>query len=486
MNQLSGQITLFDLDTWSGKTSPERSAATRPRTSGLSSKKQRVSRTVTPLYLDLRKTNGLLPDASWEMGGVLLGEYKTHSFGESPNVAVESRLSQILEDTPHPKYYLSAKAVMGILRRANRRGKELPNTLRRALETQGGIRRDTYGQTEIANAGEVLRTLWGEIGTEAFGEWVRRTSILVQQEKVLLCHLFERGDCRKKATITCADGEEWAATCEENETACPMQCLWKRWEDVGTPQGRESLEQLARKLSSIVHELSRQTAPHESLMCCLRYADEGEGVVPTPLHDLPLCGAQGQGIAGSVESGTDKTEYLTMTGDHQNRVTDYTSIICGDVAGTLDAHYGDKWGLENQHIDAGAPNFVQQNFMVRRLTPLECERLQGFPDGWTDIAFRNKPASDSARYKALGNSIALPPWRFVLSRIYQHGARTLGSLFDGISGFPLIFYELGGKTLWSSEIEPFPIAVAKQHFGDENMEGDIDEILFGRNQTKNV
>ncbi len=103
---------------------------------------------------------------------------------------------------------------------------------------------------------------------------------------------------------------------------------------------------------------------------------------------------------------------------------------------------------------------VRQHFAVRRLTPLECERLQGFPDGWTDIIFNGKPASDTARYKALGNSIALPPWRFVLSRIYQHGARTLGSLFDGIGGFPLIWSELPGTTTaWASEIESFCIAV---------------------------
>jgi hypothetical protein len=70
------------------------------------------------------------------MGGALLGEYSTHSFGESPSVAVESRLSQILEDNPHPKYYLSAKSCLGILRRAERRGKELPEMLKQALLMQ--------------------------------------------------------------------------------------------------------------------------------------------------------------------------------------------------------------------------------------------------------------------------------------------------------------------------------------------------------------
>ena len=52
-------------------------------------------------------------------------------------------------------------------------------------------------------------------------------------------------------------------------------------------------------------------------------------------------------------------------------------------------------------------------YLIRRLTPLECERLQGFPDGWTDIP----DASDSARYKALGNSAAIPCVEFIMGRI---------------------------------------------------------------------
>lgn len=114
---------------------------------------------------------------------------------------------------------------------------------------------------------------------------------------------------------------------------------------------------------------------------------------------------------------------------------------------------------------------------VRRLTPLECERLQGFPDGWTDIGDwvdtkgkRHKESSDAARYKALGNSIALPPWRFVLYRLCMQLGKvgTMASLFDGIGGFPLIWEQINGKgsCLWASEIEEFPIAVTKRRFGE--------------------
>ncbi len=124
---------------------------------------------------------------------------------------------------------------------------------------------------------------------------------------------------------------------------------------------------------------------------------------------------------------------------------------------------------------AKGPAAVQVKHIVRRLTPLECERLQGFPDGWTDIGEwidtkgKKHKEADSPRYKALGNSIALPPWKWVLKRLcacYERDA-TMASLFDGIGGFPYIWEQFNGKgsCLWASEIEEFPIAVTKLRFG---------------------
>ena len=120
-------------DTWSGKTSPEPFQATEAKTSVPSSKKRRTSSSRNALFLDLRTANGRTSDASWATDGPLHGAYTMRSFGECPSVAVESRLSQILEAEVHPKYYLSAKACEGILRRAGRRGKELPPMLKEAL-----------------------------------------------------------------------------------------------------------------------------------------------------------------------------------------------------------------------------------------------------------------------------------------------------------------------------------------------------------------
>ena len=88
----------------------------------------------------------------------------------------------------------------------------------------------------------------------------------------------------------------------------------------------------------------------------------------------------------------------------RQRVDDFRH---NDVASTQSARqYKDATDLICQQAKACA-------HLIRRLTPLECERLQGFPDGWTDIP----NASDSARYKALGNSVAIPCVEFIMSRI---------------------------------------------------------------------
>ena len=145
--------------------------------------------------------------------------------------------------------------------------------------------------------------------------------------------------------------------------------------------------------------------------------------------------------------------------------------INGDKTGTLDASYykgcGMREGKERDVVAVAAGH----RYIVRRLTPLECERLQGYPDGWTDIGEyidtngKKRQTSDAARYKALGNSIALPPWKWVLKRLcacYERDA-TMASLFDGIGGFPYLWEQINGKgtCLWASEIEEFPIAVTK-------------------------
>ena len=129
--QLEGQVTMFDLVSPSGKTSQEHSAVTTAQTSKPSCKPCAASKEKTFLYLNLKSGN--LLGASWEMAGALPGESMTLNFGESPSDARESTLSQILDLNAPDKYCLSKKACLGILRRAESRGKVLPDMLREAL-----------------------------------------------------------------------------------------------------------------------------------------------------------------------------------------------------------------------------------------------------------------------------------------------------------------------------------------------------------------
>ena len=162
------------------------------------------------------------------------------------------------------------------------------------------------------------------------------------------------------------------------------------------------------------------------------------------------------------------------------------------------ANHGTLQAKESGGSSVNLNNTVRENECVRRLTPLECERLQGFPDGWTDIGDwtddkgKKHKTTDSNRYKALGNSIALPFWKYLLKRIsaeYERDA-TMASLFSGIGGFDLLWTQINGmgSVLWEAEIDDFPSAVCRRHFGSEETgeKGDFYEAILGRNKKQDV
>lgn len=122
------------LDSLYGKTCPEPTAATEAKTSGQSSRRSVPCATIPVMFLDLRTGYGNLLGAYWAKTSVLPGGHTTRSTGECPKDVVESTLSQILQADAPEKYSLSPKACRGILRRAEKRGKELPDMLRDALE----------------------------------------------------------------------------------------------------------------------------------------------------------------------------------------------------------------------------------------------------------------------------------------------------------------------------------------------------------------
>lgn len=145
--QLEGQMTMFDLVSPSGKTYQERSAATKALISKPSCKHSATSWKTDYIFLDLR--NGTMPDVWQEMDGALHGGSTMLNTGPAPlREESASTLSQILEANVPEKYYLSAKACMGIMRRAEKRGKELPPMLKEALE-------------EVVLLDRIIYKMWG-------------------------------------------------------------------------------------------------------------------------------------------------------------------------------------------------------------------------------------------------------------------------------------------------------------------------------------
>lgn len=252
-----------------------------------------------------------------------------------------------------------------------------------------------------------------------------------------------------------------------------------------------------------------------------------------PCHPLAASAHTPSAVVKVLDArGNDDGQIVpTITGDHESRITDYTAIavdlyngaVTGDTATSITcrsiaSHSGpqvmESYGIGNGQAHASATKEKSGTldtmhdaqavaiehmelpkkiaWIVRRLTPTECERLQGYPDGWTDIGEwtdtkgKKHKAADSPRYKALGNSIALPQWFWIAQKMKQYlpAGATMGSLFDGIGGFPLVWETTYGKgtARWASEIEEFPIAVTKRRFGnDSENEGNSGTVLCGGN-----
>lgn len=178
-------------------------------------------------------------------------------------------------------------------------------------------------------------------------------------------------------------------------------------------------------------------------------------------------------------------------GGSETLITDGFEQTAWDGSQTAPTLTGRNAGGSQRMPDKENFNAVVSDYVVRRLTPVECERLQSFPDGWTDIgewvdtAGKKHTTADSARYKALGNSICTAAWVDILQsiaeRIPEGEEKTMASLFDGIGGFPLIWErDCGGKTVWASEIEEFCIAVTERRFNEDR------SLIGSRSQAVNV
>ena len=485
---MDGQVTWFDLGISFGRTLSEHSAATEDETSTPCWKKLRVSQNQDFLYLDCRKSgNGQKQEPLTVMGGLSLGELTTLKTGEKPSetavqemlsvwgphsVAEESRLSQILEANPLSKYNLTAKACLGLLRRAERRGKDLPERLKAVLLMQSA----SGGGCDGGGKGALVQT--EKSGTLGTGN-----------DQTIFCL---QGNGIDRADTAGCNGKGWKTdesytlnTIDRHAVCAEVACMnpWDAqsarvydqdgaWHSLNANENggmaRDSVLCAGFKLgnSEKAHSIGyeEETSPTLNAEC----GGNKPAVVALDMtHACDVireCGEQAPSLQARMGTGGNQVP-LTY---QMNGFGDYRAA---EVASSC-----------KQRDFKDSTDLAIINMVVRRLTPMECERLQGFPDGWTDIGdwiktdkrgreIKVKGSADSPRYKALGNSIALPFWDWMLRRMarYLPEGATLGSLFDGIGGFPLIFERIHGKgtARWASEIEPFPIAVTKKWFGEE-------------------
>lgn len=532
--QTDGQVTWSDLGLWSGKMCPEPSAATKGETLRQSSKRSSASQSRKPPILKCLKRAGQLGGATtmkWEDDGAWLGECMTRNTGESPNAAAESRLSQILEATPQEKYSLSAKACQGILRRAERRGKDLPETLKAVLlmqsESGGGCDGGGKGSLVQADKSGTLGTGndqtifclqgngidradtagcngkgWREdtsytlntidrpavcAGVRCLTPWEAQSARVYDQDGVwhslnanenggmardsVMCAGFKLGNSEQARSIGYAEEQSPTLNAECGGNKPAVMCLNDQG---GNVMGVSHDVSGTLRAQEHGHQPSILDMSHacDVIRDCGEVAPSLQARMGTGGNQIPLT-YQMQGFGDYREGDVAST-------CKQRDFKDSTDLVCavdcrnfcegGETNGTLQAK-------ANGGISCNLQNTVRTGMIVRRLTPMECERLQGFPDHWTDIGEwmdskgkRHKDA-DSPRYKALGNSIALPFWDFLAKRISAQYLRpvTMGSLFDGIGGFPLVFELHNGKgaARWASEIEEFPIAVTKLRFGED-------------------
>ena len=430
------QLSMFGQDTWHGRTCPVPLVQEHPkaRTSGSSWKRSSALKAIPFQSLDLTPGAGnLLGEFYWELISPWRGGASTLNTGVSPRGAKESSLSQILQADPPLKYYLSPKACLGILRRAFERGKELPPKLEGALKIQAGLTRPskTAGMNsrctnnaiafaanqrdEVRDLHDVAGALQAQPGIKqqtfvagfSAGAGASAGSIGYNESVAPTLKGSPGGNCMPSVLCLNDQGGQIMA-CSENIT--------------GTLRAQERGHQplVLRPAAPQIYENhgvdSRYTGPHKvAPTISAAYGMGGNNTSLVEQNAGAIC------IAGNIVDrqpenggnglGCQEDLAYTLTATDRHAVVELYQKTVGALC------RGDEKGIGNQYVSQDKciinASCSETHHLIRRLTPLECERLQGFPDGWTDIP----GASDSARYKALGNSVAIPCVEFIMSRI---------------------------------------------------------------------
>ena len=428
------QASLFAPDTFAGRMSQAASAQARRtgRISGLSWRK--LLDYIAPDYqfLDLSADAGnLLGQYEWTMRSALHGGCWLRNSGASPRDAIESFLSQILQERPPKKYYLTTAACLGILRRAEERGKPLPKALDTALRIQAGL-------TDLQDGSEG-KTSDNKVGvsgilTKGNGE----ASLMSELNYSLSCGGGQAGQgypCVLTAAFSAGAGasagtigyaEEVSPTLKGSPSGNCMPSVMCLHDQGG--QRMDVCENMTGTLRA--NEKGHQPLVYENHSIDARVRESSE-ISPT------VTARYGTG-GGNTPLVQEPNEVYCIVGNVIDRQPENGGNGCGyqqDLAYTLtalDRHavYARQRVDEFKDDDIASTQSARQSKdatdlvmepdrqyaqLIRRLTPLECERLQGFLDDWTNIP----GASDSARYRALGNSVAIPCVEFIMRSLKE-------------------------------------------------------------------
>ena len=390
-----GQASLFAPDGSAGRMSPACSAAAslKGRTSGSSWNRSPELQTIPYLSLDLTPGAGnLLGNYEWELHSPWRGRSSTLNTGPAPPSGdAGCSLSLILQDNPPRKYYLTRRACLGILRRAKERGKPLPPQLHAALLVQAGLA--AWDECGLADPRDITAGFSAGAGASA-------GSIGYSERAAPTLKAGQSGN-RMPSVLCLNDQGGSVMDCTEDKT--------------GTLRAQQHGHQ---PLVFENHGIdSRYTGPHPIVPTLSARAGTGGNNLPLALQPEPTMCICGNAIDRQPRNGgngigiqNDVAYTLTSADRHaifrRQRVDKFRE---DDTASTQSA----RQGKDATDLICQPSRDTLAVFLIRRLTPLECERLQGFPDGWTDLP----GASDSARYKALGNSVPVPCVEYIMAGI---------------------------------------------------------------------
>ena len=457
---------------------PSAQGSQKERISGSSSKRSAALSAIPYQFLDLTPGSGnLLGESFWEILSPSRGGCWMLNTGASPREEDGSTLSQILQADVPRRYYLSRKACRGIQRRAHERGKPLPPQLEQALKIQAGLiapqpiseispqafhinqREETIDLGDTAGAllatrNMQMQTFVSRPAVLAFVENQRNEVRDLQDCSGALCSSKGGRQQTYVASFNAGTGacagtigyeEECTPTLKAVQSGNMMPAVLCLNDQGGGKM--DYAEELSGTLRAqehghqpLVYENhgldARYTGPHPvAPTMSARYGTGGNNVPLVAQEDAPVYCITGNAIDRQPQNGGNEIGYqediaymLTTQDRHavycRQRVDEFrdcevtstqsarqhkdaTDLVFQETVGALTS--SDSKGPNSQYVSQDKL-VMDGPLLIRRLTPRECERLQGYPDGWTDLP----GASDSARYKALGNSVAIPCVEYVL------------------------------------------------------------------------